>query len=317
MISLIKIFIRLFIVYFSSKMSQMFVRRSMPEAFIIKLVKVPVEFTLFEVVNALKGDLQTILSCFRVYKYADQEIGEDVFVSIRDIFEYKDFKEKESILIGNVVIKLEFDIWRFGAASSSFDAIIGPLVGPKPVALKISNINTVSRITTYYLMKLLTAFESFANRDITGLTLLYDVFRHEIRPFGFVTFNSELGMMRFNKQSVRIFDEIINCEASNRVPILVNEENQYLLDPFPVNLTQQLCDANLLNQAPLARCESNISLTLGMEELNLNDMNINNDEMVIDENSLELNNDMSDTESILSIELSYDFDDNFNLINKN
>lgn len=311
------VFMEVFIVYFSFKMAHSVARNSVPESFIIKLVKVPLELTLYDVINALKGDLKTILSCFRTYNYADQEVGEDLFVLIRDVFEYREIKEKDRIAIGNSDIKLEFYCWRFGAASSSLDAFIGPAIGPKPAALKLSNLTTVSRITTFYMMKLLSAFESFTKGDITGLTLLYDNFRHEIRPFGFIAFKSELSMMRFNLQSVRVYDEVLNCEASNRVPVLVNENNKALLDPFPVVLTKELCDANLLNNTPLARSESHMSLALGMGALNLNGTNYNNNEMLVDEIAIEVRNDISDTESILSLDVDYDFDEECNLVNKN
>jgi hypothetical protein len=285
----------------------------LPDYFIVKLLRVPVEIHLNEILRALQGKLESILSIYRIYDYVNQRRCDEVVIIIRNAIEYQALKEMQSILINQHEVRMEFRNWFFGAASrpnpitqsDDFD------IGPSPISLKLSGLKQVSTATTPYLLKLMTAFESWDNRDVTGITLIYDAWRDSIRPFGFVAFTNKASMMQFHMQRVRIFDEHIDCEASTRVPILLSEANRILLTPNPALFTTELCAANQLNDTNLERADSQLSLAAGVEDMNIDD-DSNSDELLENEEV-----DESDQESVLSLDCNYDVDEDMNIVDKN
>ncbi|KAL7045853.1 hypothetical protein ACKWTF_002362 [Chironomus riparius] len=270
-----------------------------PESFIVKLMEVPVELSLYNIVDALKGDLKSIISIYRIYDYINHQRCNEVVIIVRDIFEYKEFRERQHFVIGLNEIQLLFDDWYFGAASRSTSILnIGePTLSLSPISLKLSNL---SRVTSFYLIKLLTAFESWDSNGVTGISLSYDGWRDAIRPFGFIAFKDLRTMMIFHSQQVRIFDEFINCEASTRVPILLNASDKELLVESP----------------SLVRDESQLSLAERIEAIHINQSDDGNDIVVAAEPIVESMQCISDSESILSIDLHYDFDDDMNIVER-
>ena len=293
-------------------------RNFKPEAFIIKLIQVPVELSLHNVVDALKRDLKSIISIYRIYNYVNQYRWNEVVVIVRDVFEYNEFRERQNFFIGCNEIKLMFEDWYFGAASRSVSILnVGePALSPSPISLKLSNLNEVSRVTSFYLIKLLTAFESWDINGVTGISLSYDVWRDAIRPFGFVAFKDFNSMMKFHSQQVRIFDDFINCEASSRVPILLNASDKVLVVESPVMFSEELRNLNMLNKIPYVRVDSQVSLAAGIEAMQLNESNNVNDILLEKESIVESMECISDNESILSIDYHYDFDDDLNLVTR-
>lgn len=287
------------------------------ESFIIKLLRVPVELHLNEVLAALQGKLKTIMSIFRIYDYVNQQRCDEVVLTIRDPLEYQALKAMQTILIGHHEVRLEFRDWYFGAASRpTFIATADAAeIGASPISLKLSGLTEVSRVTTEYMLKIMTAFESWDNQNITGITFVYDAWRDAIRPFGFVAFVDVKSMMQFNNQVVSIFDEHISCAASVRVPILLSEPNKVLLEPLPAMFSKELCDANLLNDTPLARSGSQSSLAAAVEAMNIDEVLFSDEPLGSEE--IEFQHDVeSDNDSILSLDFSYDFDENMNLVKK-
>ena len=293
--------------------------RSIPmaEAYIVKLVKVPIELALHEIISSLKGFLKSLLSIHRIFDYVNQLRCDEVVLTIRDEVEFKALKEMQSVMIGNHVVNLLFDEWRFGAASRTEpNASNGNAeIGPSPISLKLSGLTQVSRITSIYLLKLINAFESWESKAVTGIKLAYDNNRDAIRPFGFIAFADANYMMRFHAQTVNIFQEQIECIASLRVPVLLNETNKALLDPKPVILNKELCDLNQLNATPLARVGSHSSLIAAIQAMDLDEPIVSNESLESEETLVDWTCD-NDNESVLSIDLSYDFDEDCNLIKK-
>lgn len=278
--------------------------------FIVKLLKVPIELDLYEIVDALKGKLRSILSIFRVFDYVNQRRCDDVVVVLRDEMEYKTLDVMRIIFVKNHEIHLEFRYWCFGAASrpkcivgSNFNELI-----PSPVSLKISNLTEVSRITSIYLSKILIAFESSNQKDVTGISFLYNDKRDSIRPFGFVAFSNAKSMLKFHKQRVRVWEEILFCEESLRVPVLLSEHNKTMLKPNPAQFSEDVCNANLLSGTALLRVASNSSLFNAVEAMEINKDN--------EKSIQEEKDDESDKESILSINCDYDIDEDLNLVKK-
>ncbi|KAL7016116.1 hypothetical protein ACKWTF_016829 [Chironomus riparius] len=289
-----------------------------PESFIVKLLEVPVELSLYNIVDALKGDLKSIISIYRIYDYINHQRCNEVVIIVRDIFEYKEFRERQHFVIGLNEIQLLFDDWYFGAASRSTSILnIGePTLSLSPISLKLSNLTEVSRVTSFYLIKLLTAFESWDSNGVTGISLSYDGWRDAIRPFGFIAFKDLRTMMIFHSQQVRIFDEFINCEASTRVPILLNASDKELLVESPAMFTEELCNFNILSKTSLVRDESQLSLAERIEAIHINQSDDGNDIVVAAEPIVESMQCISDSESILSIDLHYDFDDDMNIVER-
>ena len=92
------------------------------------------------------------------------------------MFEYREFRDKQNLFIGDQGIQLVFKDWHFGAASRSINIanVNNQTLSPSPMSLKLSNITEVSRITSFYLIKLLIAFELWDTDSITGISLIYD-----------------------------------------------------------------------------------------------------------------------------------------------
>jgi len=279
--------------------------------FIVKLLKVPTEHDLYVIVDAIKGKLHSVLGIYRIFDYVHQRRCDEVVVILRDEMEFKTLQEIKVILIKNLEIHLDFKPWCFGAASRPKDFLNSALNEyiPSPVSLKISNLTEVSRVTTPYLGKILLGFESTDDRDVTGITFLYDNKRDSIRPFGFVAFSNVKSMLKYHERTIRVWDEFIKCEASLRVPVLLSEYNKSMLKPNPAQFTEDISNANLLNMIALQRAVSNSSLAQAIGLLQIRESFEN---IVVEP----MEEDASDADSILSLECDYDFDENMNLIKK-
>lgn len=84
---------------------------------------------------------------------------------------------------------------------------------------------------------------------------------------------------------------------------------------MPAVFSKELCDANLLNDTPLARCGSQSSLAAAVEAMNIDEQLVVNEPL--DSVEIELPNVAeSDDESVLSLDFSYDFDEDMNLVKK-
>ncbi|CAG9812160.1 unnamed protein product [Chironomus riparius] len=257
------------------------------------------------------------MSIHRIYDYVNKMRCDEVVISLRDEFEFRVLKARQSVMIANNVVELVFKDWVFGVASRTEPVTSkgNAEIGASPSSLKLSGLTQVSRITTFYLIKLATAFEFWESKGVTGIKLIYDVERDAIRPFGFIAFAYVNFMKRFHAQKVNIYDEKINCEESLRVPVLLHEADKSLLDPMPVTLNKEICDANCLNATPLARVGSNSSLIVAIQAMDLDEPTVSNEPVESIEALLDETRD-TDNDSVLSIDLSYDFDENMNLIKK-
>lgn len=271
-----------------------------------KLVRVPVELDLHTVLFALKGKLVTLVNAYRVCDYVNKQRCDEVFVTVRSKMEYDTLKEMKIVLIGQHEISLEFmNIYagvatRFKYNNSSNDQEFGP----SPVSLKLNELTEVYKFTTVYMIKILTAFESKNNKEITGLSLIYDEWRDSTRPFGFLSFMDKESMQKYHKKNVRMFEEYIYCEGSHQVPIVLSEPNKVLLGESPFKFTKEICAANMLHDTPLSRCGSHSSLTNAVES------------MILDESIPPIDDAHSDSESVLSLEFDYEFDEHFDLVKK-
>jgi hypothetical protein len=277
------------------------------EALAFKLLKVPVEHDLYKIVEALKGKLRSILSIYRVYDYTNQQRCNEVIVILRDELEYRVLREMKKVLIGSQEIEMDFKRSYFGSANCSkyITDSNERNIGPSPISLKIAKLTEVSRITTDYLSKILLAFESTDNRDVTGITFTYDNKRDSIRPFGFISFSNINSMLKFHGKRVRVWEEFVDCEGSYQVPFLLSEPNMVLLKENPKEFRHDICQANQLNDTPFYNTELRTTLPSAINQMQIDDSAAANTEEY-----------MSDDESILSIDLDYDFDEDFNIIKK-
>jgi hypothetical protein len=278
--------------------------------YLVKLRKVPIELDLHVVVEALKGKLASMLGIYRIYDYANNRRCEDILIVVRDELEYKVLQEMGVLLVRGREIYLEFPTFCLGAASKPKQH--NNQFPPAPISLKIANLTEISRITTHYLEKILIGFESLNVGQISGLTLIYDRKKDSIRPFGFMTFTNEASMLQYHKQRVRVWDEIFSCESSIRVPVLLSEHNKFMIEENPAQLTVEMCHANLLCGIALEPIASNSSLVEAIASMQI-DAGI---QQPNEEQPQAMEHDVSDSESILSIEIDYDFDENMNLVKK-
>lgn len=278
------------------------------KAYSIKLLKVPVEHDLYVIVEALKGKLQSILSIYRVYDYNNQQRCNEVIVIVRNELEYLALKEMKRVLIGTQEIELDFKVSYFGSANWAkyISDDNNHSIGPSPVSLKIAKLIEVLRITTIYLSKILLAFESTDNRDVTGITFAYDKKRDSIRPFAFISFSNLDSMLKFDGKHVRLWEEIVKCERSNQVPFLLSEPNMLSLKENSKIFSNDICQANQLNDVQYFNSSRESSLPPAIEAMQIDETtNIQHEEP------------MSDEESVLSIDIEFDFDEDFNLVKKN
>lgn len=270
------------------------------ETYAIKLLKVPVEHDLYVIINALKGKLQSVMSIYRIFDYINQQRCNEVVIIIRSELEYLALKDMKKVLIGAQDVELDFPVSYFGSANCSkyITDTNQWNIGASPFSLKFSKLNEVSRVTTVYLGKILLAFESTDNRDVTGITFCYDNKRDAIRPFGFVSFSNLNSMLQFHGKRVRLWDEFVNCEGSNQVPFLLSKPNMILLREDSKSFTLEIAKANQLNAIQCHTNELEQSLSA-----NLNEMQI--EEGLDDQMS-----DSSDSDSVLSLDCDYNFDEN-------
>lgn len=287
-----------------------------PGMFMFKLLRVPVELQLNEVVEAIKSRVMSIISIYRIFDYLNVQRCDEVLLVIRDPIEFAALQTLNTLFLGTHECILQFGNWRVGAASRSIsdDNVLPDRIGSSPVSLKISGLLEIARVTTLYISRLLSAFESWESREVTGITFSYDWGRDCIRPFGFVSFASMNAMSRFDQQIVELFSERLACEASLRVPIVVNADDSALLDPIPVVLSNELIIANQLNSTPLARTGSQSDLAAAVMDMHLNEPVVSAvllEEMIDAQNEKE----PSDTDSVISLD-QYDFDEDFNLVKK-
>lgn len=273
-----------------------------------KLLKVPVEHNLYFIIDALKGKLQSIMSIYRVYDYINQQRCNEVIIIIRSELEYLVLKEMQRVLIGKQYIELDFTPSYFGSANCSkymADSQECDL-GPSPVSLKINKLTEVSRITTIYLSKILFAFESKEERDVTGISFSYDKKRDSIRPFGFVSFNNSNSVLKYHGKCIRLWEEIVECERSCHIPFLISKPNMVLFKGNSKEFNLDICQANQLYSLQTFSTSLLDSLPSEIKDLKVNEpTNVDTDEQ------------MSESESILSIDFDYDFDEDLNFIKKN
>jgi hypothetical protein len=173
-----------------------------------------------------------------------------------------------------------------------------PIRSP-PVALKLGKLREVSKFPIFYMRKILTAFESKHERDITGLSFRYDGLRDSIRPFGFLTFKDHESMIRYHKNGVRAFDEMFQAVESHHVSVILSEPNKHLLDTSNV-YSQPVHDANLICgifcDLPVCSTQEDAGEAAGLEA------------------EATMNEEISDADSVISLSFGYDFDNDDKLI---
>jgi hypothetical protein len=278
------------------------------ESFVFKLLKVPVEHDLYTIVEALKGKLSSIMSIYRVYDYENQQRCNEVVVVVRNELEYMTLKEMKRVLIKAQDVEMDFSTAYFGSATCSKYVKCNNEwdVGPSPISIKVDNLLEVSRITTIYLSKILLAFESTDNRDVTGITFLYDNKRDAIRPFGFVSFINVNAMLKYHKKHVRLWEQVVQCESSCQIPYLLSRPNMTLIQHNPKEFCKDICFANQLNSVQSFTSEMVTSLPSSINEMH-----------IAETTSTTYDEPMSDSDdSILSLELDYEYDDELNLVKK-
>ncbi|KAG5671318.1 hypothetical protein PVAND_001522 [Polypedilum vanderplanki] len=207
---------------------------------VLKILQVPIELTLSEIVNELSYQVKSMLGIHRTCDFNIKKKTHDVFIILRDKVEYETLKESPVVFIGTN---------RFDVACSNYAFGCGTIM-PRysrlqaPVSIKLTGLAAISKKTTKYLTLLLNKFD---DGKVSGITTAYDERRNSLKPFGFVSFIDMEAAQIFQSTTVNINARNISCVMAHRVPAIVTEFNKAILKGgIQQSYTDEVHRANLL-----------------------------------------------------------------------
>lgn len=210
--------------------------------YVLKFNRVPTDWALSDIIEALKSRVKSIVYIHRVADYNRTLLDKDIFLGLHDEVEYLALKEIGKIKIREIEIEMEFLGWEIASAQiTTYESNREALPG----VVRLIPLKEVFNVTTFYLLGLLKNLEAMS-AAVVGIGVLYDTRLKKSRPFGFASFLTKLAAEVQLNTEFTVDGLKVRIEDANTVPIVVSSNNNVLIKRKPVKWTSEIKMANWL-----------------------------------------------------------------------
>ena len=213
---------------------------------IIQFIGIPPEVHLYDIAIDLAGRANSIVAVYRGTDCKRRLKSNMIFAYLHNEQQFNEIVLSRELSILGHTVSIKLTNW-FSSSIAAPNLRNAPanLMHGYPMNVQISNLRPVNRITTFYVAAILKEFEDQA--DVVGISLLYNMAKEEVRPFGFVSLADRQSAAQYDGKTISVCGDTIACKLGKTVPLLLSEGNRQLLETCGGNLTEELIRANWLN----------------------------------------------------------------------
>lgn len=219
----------------------------------IQLLGVDINMPLHELALELSSFCCSIISIARKADYENSRLTDIVFVQMVNEKEFLHITRQTSLTIKNATIRVEKAHCLINSAVP-FDFSVNDAAALRqngaPLSLHFTGLSRskVQETFVFTLRAIAQLFEKTAK--VTGVRLTYDVRKHQLLPYGFITFLLPAHLEEFHHTQMPLKEEVIlKCEMGQQAQLLMSANDLALLNKGA--WCEEIRRANVLCETPL------------------------------------------------------------------
>lgn len=221
-------------------------KRASRDVYITLLTKVPTDWPLSYITQALYRRFTSLISIYRICVFPEAYNTDRIFISMYNEDDYLKLQEFKSLIIRRKEIPMIFNDWIM--TSTKFPS--NPKeIAKVPVTLRIPELQKLNRGISEYFNDVVIALEETGGSDLIGVSLLYHHRRFCLRSFGFASYKNQQAMLMQLYKCIDINGDIVMCEEASSVPFVVLKSCD-LSDDRPILWSEYLNRVNWLTIVP-------------------------------------------------------------------